>query len=124
MDEIMTIHILLVEDEAICAMVEKGLFESLGCEVTIALSGEEALQLIADSVIKKRPYNAIAMDIGLPDKSGVETCAEIRKYEAEAGKSAIPIIAVTSNTDEDMKEKCLSVGMSGLMPKQHNCPLM
>ena len=113
----MTIHILLVEDNAICAIVEKGLFESLDCEVTIALSGEDSITLIVDSINKKRPFDAIAMDIGLPEKSGIETCVEIRKYEAENRTPVIPIIAVTSNADENIKEECLSAGMSGLMPK-------
>lgn len=113
----MTIHVLLVEDDAICALVEKGLFENFDCKATVASSGEDALKLIRDSFFHKQLYDAIAMDIGLPEKSGIETCVEIRKFEAENQIPFIPIVAVTSNMDADILHRCLVAGMIDVMTK-------
>ena len=106
-------HILLVEDDAICAMVEKGLFEGLDCEVSMATSGEEAIDLIK----RENSFDAIAMDIGLPHKNGIQTCIDIRAYEKENAKKTIAIIAVTSNADPKVESQCKAAGMQEVMAK-------
>ncbi|MCX7114519.1 MAG: response regulator [Gammaproteobacteria bacterium] len=110
-------HILLVEDDRICASIEKKIFESLDCDVTLAGSGEAALDLFIQSIANKTPFDAISMDIGLPKKNGIETCAAIRAYEAKNATTPIPIIAVTSNVDADIVNKCLAAGMLDVMSK-------
>lgn len=110
-------RILLVEDDIICSTLEKKLFEAADCEVVVAKSGEAALELFAESIVKKSPFDAVSMDIGLPGKNGIETCESIRQYETEHSLRSIPIVAVTSNADPDIVQKCLSAGMASVMPK-------
>lgn len=88
-----------------------------GFEVERAESGEEALQLFTQKLHDQAPYDAIYMDIGLPEMNGVETCIAIRKFETEAALSPVPIIAVTGNKDHEMIEACLSAGMMDVFAK-------
>jgi CheY-like chemotaxis protein len=104
-------HILIVEDDMIAAKIASVLFETANCEVDIALSGEIAIDLYAQSLINQKEYYGIYMDIGLPGKTGIETCKDIKKYEKAKLMHPIPIIAVTANKDEKTKAECLAAGM-------------
>jgi osomolarity two-component system sensor histidine kinase NIK1 len=58
------------------------------------------------------------MDIMLPEKNGYEITADIREYERATGRSKlIPIIALTANTLDNDKEKCLTAGMDDYLSK-------
>jgi osomolarity two-component system sensor histidine kinase NIK1 len=63
-------------------------------------------------------YSLILMDIMLPGMNGYELTREIRKREQEMNcAKAIPIIAITANTFDNDREKCLETGMNELLPK-------
>lgn len=60
----------------------------------------------------------ILMDIMLPEKNGFEITSDIRKFEAEAGvNEGVPIVALTANTLDNDKDKCLQAGMNDYLPK-------
>lgn len=103
--------ILVVEDHSVASMIAKKILESLDCEVDIASDGAKAIELINSN----KRYDAIYMDIGLPDTSGVELCKYIREKERNECREAVPIIAVTSNVDNE--EICLKSGMNELIAK-------
>jgi len=68
--------------------------------------------------VKNEPLDLILMDIMLPEMNGFEITAEIRKWEKEEKKEEkIPIVAVTANTLDNDKEKCLKAGMNDYLPK-------
>lgn len=117
MTYIMKKCIFIVEDENICFKVGKIFFEMCGCEVEHAESGEEALQLFTQRALGQKPFDAIYMDIGLPKMNGIETCIAIRKFEADATLSPVPIIAVTGNNDPETINACLSAGMLDVFAK-------
>ncbi len=78
--------ILLVEDEInLVHFIRKGLSEE-GYEVSVALSGEIALQMAADGV-----YDLIILDIMLPGKNGIDVCSELRE-----NKISTPILFLTA----------------------------
>lgn len=79
------IKVFLIEDDPVCQSIAKNIFEDLYCEVTIAASANQALELLGDD------YDIIFMDIGLPDKDGMTLTRELRKKL----KIAVPIIATT-----------------------------
>jgi len=99
--------ILVVEDGLINQKVAKLMLEQLGYQADIAENGTKALAMYQDD------YQAILMDVGLPDISGIEVCARIRSQEWNAH---IPIIALTAEGDS-IKDKCLSSGMDEFATK-------
>jgi len=87
--------------------------KKLNCEITPVSNGKEALE-----IFKNNDYDLILMDIMLPEMNGYEITAEIRKFEKlNEIKNQVIIIALTANTYENDKEKCLSVGMNDYLSK-------
>jgi signal transduction histidine kinase/CheY-like chemotaxis protein len=103
-------HILIVEDNAVNQMVARRLAEQLGCAVTVAASGEEALPLVA-----RERFDLVLMDCQMPGLDGYETTREIRRLEA--GKQPTPIIALTASVLAGEREKCLAHGMNDFLSK-------
>lgn len=106
-----TARVLLVEDHVIAAKVAMSLLETLNCAVDHAASGEEAIRMV-----KEAQYELIYMDIGLPDKSGLEVTQEIRKMPNEK-ISQIPIVALTAHISEKDRQACLHIGMQEIITK-------
>ncbi len=81
--------------------------------VQIANNGLEALE-----VFKKQKFDVILMDIMMPVMDGLEATVKIREYEESNNiTEKTPIIAVTANTMDNDREKCLSYGMNEFMAK-------
>ena len=80
-------------------------------QVTLANNGQEAVELF-----KQNNFDLILMDIMMPVMDGYEATAAIRTLEASEGTS-VPIIAVTANTMDNDRQKCLNCGMDDYMVK-------
>jgi DNA-binding response OmpR family regulator len=80
-------------------------------EVDIADDGASAIDLF-----KKNRYQAVLLDINLPDMQGTQVSQDFRKIEFAQGKVRTPIIAVTGGGD-DLKELCLNSGMDDFIGK-------
>jgi len=107
------LKILLVEDNLMNQKVVMFNLKKLNCEITPIANGKEALENF-----KNNNYDLILMDIMLPEMNGYEITIEIRKFEKLNGiKNHVPIIALTANTYENDKEKCLGVGMNEYLAK-------
>ncbi|NJP12019.1 MAG: response regulator [Leptolyngbyaceae cyanobacterium RU_5_1] len=66
-------HILIAEDETrIATFIEKG-FRSNGFTTTVAKNGLEALHLVQDN-----PFDLLILDLGLPEKDGLEVLETLR----------------------------------------------
>ena len=73
-------RVLVVEDEPrMAALLRRGLREE-GLVADIAATGEEALRRAADT-----PYDAIVLDLMLPDLSGIEVCRRLRADQVSSG---------------------------------------
>ena len=82
-------------------------------KVSIANNGLEAVNLF-----KEKKFDLILMDIMMPVMDGLEATREIRKIEkAHKLSEYTPIIAVTANTLDNDREKCLSWGMDEFIAK-------
>ena len=104
------VRILLVEDSEIARTFTIYVLNKMQCSVTEAVTGKQAL-----SLSRKKEFDVILMDLGLPDTNGIDIAKKIKKRK---GKSAhVPIIALTAHSDDVYKEACLKVGMSGFLVK-------
>ena len=107
------LKILLVEDNILNQKVVTFNLKKYNYGVTSVKNGTEALE-----AIKTGDFNLVLMDLMLPGMNGYEITSEIRKYEKKQGvKEEIPIIAITANTLDNDREKCLKVGMNEYLPK-------
>lgn len=103
-------RVLVVEDNRSNQKVALGMLERLGCQVTIANNGREAV----DTLLRE-DFDLVLMDCHMPEMDGYETTAQIRVFSSE--KSRIPIVAMTANVQQGEHEKCLAVGMDDFIPK-------
>lgn len=70
------------------------------------------------NLFKEKKFDLILMDIMMPVMDGLESTREIRKIEkANKLNEYTPIIAVTANTLDNDREKCLSWGMDEFIAK-------
>lgn len=96
--------VLVVEDDPGIADVLEYSLRGAGFEVCKTSSGREAVRMSASS-------DFIVLDIGLPDLDGFDVCREIRK------SCSVPILFLTSRTDEIDRVVGLELGADDYMPK-------
>ncbi|NOY95950.1 MAG: response regulator [Chlorobi bacterium] len=105
--------ILLVEDNPFNQKIVKFNLNKNNHEVVTAMSGMEAIE-----IFKKEKFDFILMDIMMPEMDGLETTVKIRSIEKELQmKKETPIIALTANTLDNDREKCINHGMNEYMTK-------
>jgi len=107
------LKILLVEDNILNQKVVAFYLKKRNYEVITAINWIKAMEWV-----KNESFDLIFMDIMLPEKNGYEICKEIREYEEKTGKKQkTPIIALTANTLDNDKDKCLNAGMNDYIVK-------
>lgn len=108
-----TLSVLLVEDNILNQRITTFSLKKFNHSVDIANNGLEAVNKYCDN-----EYDVILMDIMMPVMDGLEATAQIRKYEKEnSGKKHTPIIAITANTLDNDRDKCIAIGMDEYMAK-------
>ena len=108
------INVLLAEDNELNAEIAKVLLEHHGVNVIVVPNGKLALEHFALS--EPGEYDAILMDIMMPEMDGLEATAKIRQLERSDAKT-IPIIAMTANAFEEDKQKSFEAGMNDHVSK-------
>ena len=107
------LKILLVEDNLLNQRVVMFSLKRFNHEVVIANNGVEALK-----IFNEHKFDVILMDIMMPVMDGLEATIKIREFEQQQSfAQRTPIIALTANTMDNDKEKCLSFGMDEFMAK-------
>ncbi len=86
-------HILLVEDEESNRMVLSLMLENLGLEVTAAADGQSAMEAAG-----RNSFDAVLMDIQLPDISGLEVARQLRAKGFQT-----PIVALSAGIFEESR---------------------
>lgn len=105
--------ILLVEDNLLNQKVVIFNLKKYNYNVTAVTNGPEAIELV-----KQHTFDLVLMDIMLPEMNGYEITAAIREYEtANAIENPVPIIAITANTLDNDRERCIKVGMNEYLSK-------
>ena len=88
----MDYHILIAEDEPKIRMILQDYFHSRGDLVTPAENGLQALELA-----QQQTYDAVLLDIMMPELDGLSVCRCLRK------ESDVPIVFLTALSDEEDK---------------------
>jgi signal transduction histidine kinase/DNA-binding response OmpR family regulator len=104
-------RVLLAEDNAVNQRVAMRLLEKRGHHVTIANNGYEALQ-----ALDRERFDAVLMDVQMPEMGGFEATAKIREGERTHG-GHVRIIAMTAHALKGDRERCLAAGMDGYLAK-------
>jgi len=108
-------NILLVEDNKINQEVAEELLILSGFKVEIANNGKLAFEMYAKQPDK---FDAILMDIQMPEMDGYEATRLIRHHESgQDNNPQIPIIAMTAHAMTDEKKRCISAGMNDYTTK-------
>jgi len=108
-------RVLLVEDNPINRQVAGEILTSEGIVVDMANSGQEAIDMLKKAVFNSElHYDAVLMDIQMPEMDGYQATGIIRSDEAL--KNTL-IIAMTAHALKGDKEKCFDAGMNDYISK-------
>ncbi len=99
--------ILIVDDEPnVCQFLAEYL-EYRGFETLIRYSGKDAIESI-----KAEPFDAILLDLIMPEMNGLEVLEHIRQM-----KITVPVIIVTGVKDKHVADDAMSLGAVDFIPK-------
>lgn len=112
-----THKVLIVDDSTTSLKVMKKLVGSLGHDVSTAVNGLEALELL-----KSCTYDIVLMDINMPLMNGLEASSAFRKIErdriaADGGHPHQKIVAMSSDIGVSLFYECLNAGFDAFVPK-------
>jgi two-component system, sensor histidine kinase and response regulator len=107
------LHVLLAEDNAINQQIAVELLEGVGVSVDVANNGREAVEKLLTST-GDHPYDAVLMDLQMPEMDGYQATARIR---AEPRLAGLPIVAMTAHAMAEERDRCLAAGMHAHITK-------
>jgi CheY-like chemotaxis protein len=100
------LRLLVVEDNVMNQQVAFELLSNEGADVTVAANGRLGVRAALSA---KPRFDAVLMDIQMPDIDGYEATAKIRSHQS---MESMPIIAMTANALAEDKAACLAAGMN------------
>jgi len=103
--------ILLVDDNEINREVAQALLEPLEMKIDAVSNGKEALDMV-----QKKEYDLVFMDHFMPVMDGVEATKQIRAMDGDYYQN-LPIIALTADAVQGVKEQFLACGMNDFISK-------
>ena len=105
-------RVLMVEDNETNRLILEQILNRLGCHVTHAGNGLEALD-----ILRQRSFDLVLMDVQMPVMDGLVAASKIRERESALGLPRQPIIALTANALAGDREMCLQAGMDDYVAK-------
>jgi signal transduction histidine kinase/CheY-like chemotaxis protein len=106
--------ILLAEDVPVNAEIMALVLSMREMKAEHAENGRKALEMFRDH--PEGYYDAILMDVRMPEMDGLEATAAIRKLDRPDAKK-IPIIALTANAFDEDVQRSLQAGMNAHLSK-------
>ncbi|WP_027190084.1 response regulator [Fundidesulfovibrio putealis] len=108
----MTGRVLVVEDENTNRLTAIRFLQRLGFEAEGAADGLQALEMLGES-----HFDAVLMDIQMPEMDGLEATQRIRQSIGAAFDPRIPIVALTAHAMAGDRERFLTAGMDDYLTK-------
>lgn len=112
-DATRTRRILVAEDERINQIFMRSLLERHGFEVTLTTNGAEAITAFDEAATANHAYDAILLDIQMPEVDGYEAVREIRTRETEHNV----VIALTAYATPEAATEMAAAGFDSVLPK-------
>ena len=109
-EELEGTRILLAEDNPFNQQVAVALLDRLGCTVTVANNGAEAVEKV-----EAMQFDLVFMDCQMPEMDGYEATRRIRALAAPV--NTVPIVAMTANALSGDRESCFAAGMDDFLSK-------
>jgi len=103
--------VLVVEDNEVNAIVAEAFLENMGHRVETVRGGEAAVDAVTSG-----GFDAVLMDVSLPDIDGLEATRRIRNLD-DAERRAIPIIAMSAHVFSSEINEHLAAGMDAFVGK-------
>ncbi|KAF3791527.1 Ethylene receptor 2 [Nymphaea thermarum] len=107
------LKVLIVDGDGANRAATRMMLEKLGCRVSAVASGLDCLSVIGCNSDPWDPFQAVILDIQLPEVDGLEVARRVRKTNIMWPL----IIALTLSADDGLEEKCLQAGMNGVIRK-------
>ena len=105
-------RVLLAEDNNINQQIAIEFLSEVGVHIDLVTNGKDAVAKILNGGNTR--YDAILMDIQMPEMDGLEATRRIRKH---LGATPLPIIAMTAHAMEIERKRCLAAGMDDHIAK-------
>lgn len=102
--------ILVVDDNTLNRMILMKLIRHMGLTGYTATNGSEAIVAVRE----KNDIELVLMDLMMPVMDGYEATRKIRTFKS---LELLPIIAVTADATEGLREKCLEAGCNDYITK-------
>ncbi len=109
MPDDLPVKILIVEDDVLLREAFRLLLEDVGYEVREAGTAAEALDAVASD-----PPSLVLLDLGLPDRPGLEVARELR---STPDAHTTPVVALTGRVGAEERRACLEAGCTAYLPK-------
>ena len=107
-------HVILAEDMEINAQIMVEVLKMRDIKTDVAKDGEEAVELFESN--PEGYYDAILMDMRMPNMDGLTATTVIRAMDREDAKN-IPIIALTANAFDEDAQRSLQAGLNAHLSK-------
>ncbi len=105
-------RVLLAEDNKLNQIVAAGTLQKLGYDVEIVDGGVDAVE-----ACRNRDFDAVLMDVMMPDMDGYQATAEIRALEASRGGMHTPVIGLSARAMDGDREIALAAGFNDYLTK-------
>ena len=103
--------LLIADDSSVNRIGLTMLLEKYGLLIDEAVDGKSALEKL-----ESKTFNLVLMDIGMPVLNGIEATSRIRQSRVP-GVSAVPVIGLSGESDEQLIEEALQAGMNDYLVK-------
>lgn len=108
-------RVLVVDDSLTVRELERRLLENHGYQVTTAIDGMEAWQLLRNSYNRRIPFELLISDIDMPRMNGIEL---IKRLRQEAEFSRLPVMVVSYKDSEEHRLQGLEAGANYYLTKR------
>ncbi|MEL6184743.1 MAG: ATP-binding protein [Myxococcota bacterium] len=104
------IKVLVAEDTRVNQLVIRHFLERIGADVRIVSDGAQAIE-----AVKTEAFDAVLMDLQMPEMDGLEATRHIRAMGAP--RAEVPILALTASVMAEQRAACFEAGMNDVLMK-------
>ncbi len=108
--------ILVMDDDELSRSIARKMMEYLGCSVSLACNGEEAIEMYEEAREQGKPFQAVFLDLSVPDGMGGEEAAEhLRRLDAK-----VRLVITSGFSSGKQLKKYTRKGFCAVLGKPYN----